>query len=82
MSNSKLPGIIVFVVVAAALVAFYLNDRGIAGFSFSIGEEGMMDHSTMDHSTMDHSTMEHAGHGAESHDGFSGSFDEYNKKYK
>ena len=70
MSNSKLPGIIVFVVVAAALVAFYLNDRGI-------GEEGMMDHSTMDHST-----MEHAGHGAESHDGFSGSFDDYNKKYK
>jgi hypothetical protein len=77
MSNSKLPGIIVFVVVAAALVAFYLNDRGIADFSFSIGEEGMMDHSTMDHST-----MEHAGHGAESHDGFSGSFDDYNKKYK
>jgi hypothetical protein len=75
MSNSKLPGIIVFVVVAAALVAFYLNDRDIA--SFSTGEEGMMDHSTMDHST-----MEHAGHGAESHDGFSGSFDEYNKKYK
>jgi len=70
MSNSKLPGIIVFVVVAAALVAFYLNDRDIA--SFSTGEEGMMDHST----------MEHAGHGAESHDGFSGSFDEYNKKYK
>ena len=75
MSNSKLPGIIVFVVVAVALVAFYLNDRDIA--SFSTGEEGMMDHSTMDHST-----MEHAGHGAESHDGFSGSFDEYNKKYK
>ena len=73
MSNSKLPGIIVFVVVVASLVAFYLNDRGQLNFG---GEDAM------DHSTMDHSTMEHAGHSAESHDGFSGSFDDYNKKYK
>ena len=71
MSNSKLPGIIVFVVVAAALVAFYLNDRGQLSFGIE-----------MDHSTMDHSKMDHAGHGAESHDGFSGSFDDYSKKYK
>jgi ABC-type cobalt transport system substrate-binding protein len=73
MSNSKLPGIIVFVVVAAALVAFYLNDRGQLSFGGA---------DAMDHSTMDHSTMEHAGHGAESHDGFSGSFDDYSNKYK
>ncbi len=66
MSNSKLPGIIVFVVVTAALVAFYLNDRGQLSFGIE----------------MDHSTMDHAGHGAKSHDGFSGSFDDYSKKYK
>ena len=62
MSNSKLPGIIAFVLVAASLVAFYLNDRGQLSFGGA---------DAVDHSTMDHSSMEHAGHGAESHDGFS-----------
>ena len=66
-SSSKIPGIILGVIVVAILVAFYIMDRSSTGMSSAGDGSGEHDDSYY------HSSGEHSG--------YSGSIKEYLKKY-